>query len=617
MSISNGNAHVEFSYQQTTFSLPYANITSYESKPIYADDGYTIIRYEQTASGTALVSDNTASYASLQSALIAAPGKVGSVAVYVTTDGGTSTLLSATAPDSLNGPLMSLTVNEVHGRNSAVVSFTITVNTNADTENVNPILSHRWVSSFSLDASGHITRTVTGSLIVDLASANATLTPATGPSGTSGTAPWADLFRKAVNPIISNAGYWRRESQTYAYNEAGNALIYTIVDKQARTNLPDGVLTGTADFTYERSLSMKAWASLRFNCELQSDVGGDVRGLVNAAVVLAQSRIPNFKAVRFERLMVQEQEMLDKARLRFELNVMVPATDQDPASGTYNSIPLAAMIGRYFTVTRTCPWYPPAYGSSVAFDGTDGDGIAAKPQWYENGVSAKERGIVGSLPVASVIGVLSEACPAGTPTVTLVGGDSSIDDANALLNQGPFANLSKVSWNSNVQPSTVENVSTVTNVMTDTRMHRLQTLYTEGSDFVFQSGKASVVLEEVTTVKRTNNPPDRVFRPIPAGFVVVKDDWKVNFGDVDSSGNRSFIGVYTRVLKSYDSGGITTAGGYFTDSGRRQWWSPSQTVTSPLALGFDSTATFQDSTKTVLQNVQSQAYALGTPQAYA
>ena len=616
MSISNGNAYVEFTYGNSTYTLPYANVTSYDSKPVYADDGYTIIRYEQTVSGTALVADDVASYASLQADLIAAPGRVNSVAVYVTAEAGTSTLLSASYPDSLQGPLMSLTVNEVSGRRAAIVSFTITVNTNADPANLNPILSHRWISSFSLDAAGHITRTVTGSLIVDLASANGVTTPAPNSAGTSGTAPWADLFRKAINPIISGAGYWRRDSQTYAYNEQGNALIYTIVDRQARTNLPDGVLTGTADFTYERALSMKSWASLRFNCELQSDVGGDVRGLLNAAVVLAKSRIPNFAAARFDRLMVQEMEMLDKARLRFELSVMVPATNTDPASGQYNTVPLASMIGKYFTVARTCAWYPPPYGSSVAFDGTDGDGIAGKPQWYGNNVSAKSRGIAGNLPVAEIITVLSEACPAGTPTVTLVGGDSSIADANNALNQGPFATMPLVSWNTNTQPTTVENVQTVTSVNTDTRMHRMQTLYTEGSDFVFQAGKASVVLEEVTTVKRTNSPPERVFRPIPAGFVVVKDDWKVNFGDVDSSGNRSFIGVYTRTLKSYDGGG-STSNGYFTSSGRRQWWSPSSSVTAPVALGYDSGSNFQDATKTVLQSTTNQSYNVGTAQVYA
>ena len=82
MSISNGNAYVEFTYGNSTYTLPYANVTSYDSKPVYADDGYTIIRYEQTVSGTALVADDVASYASLQADLIAAPGRVNSVAMY-------------------------------------------------------------------------------------------------------------------------------------------------------------------------------------------------------------------------------------------------------------------------------------------------------------------------------------------------------------------------------------------------------------------------------------------------------------------------------------------------------------------------------------------------------
>jgi hypothetical protein len=148
-------------------------------------------------------------------------------------------------------------------------------------------------------------------------------------------------------------------------------------------------------------------------------------------------------------------------------------------------------------------------------------------------------------------------------------------------------------------------------------MHRMQTLYTEGTDFVFQTGKASVTLEEMTVVSRVNVPPIRTFRPIPAGFVVINDDWKVNHGDVDPAGQRTFIGVYTRTLRSYDGGGATSFG-YYTEGGRRQWWpsGANPSVAAPLALGYDGQTQLEASSVLSLGN-DAQAYQVGTPQDYA
>jgi hypothetical protein len=99
--------------------------------------------------------------------------------------------------------------------------------------------------------------------------------------------------------------------------------------------------------------------------------------------------------------------------------------------------------------------------------------------------------------------------------------------------------------------------------------------------------------------------------------MVVKDDWKVNHGDVDAGGHRTFIGIYTRTLQSYDSGG-STSNGYYTENGRRQWWptGANPSVAAPLTLGFDSTNQNPSSSVLSLGNA-SQAYQVGTPQDYA
>lgn len=116
-------------------------------------------------------------------------------------------------------------------------------------------------------------------------------------------------------------------------------------------------------------------------------------------------------------------------------------------------------------------------------------------------------------------------------------------------------------------------------------------------------------------MRRIGSPPNRVFRPIPAGFIVIGDDWKVNHGDVDPTGHRTFTGIYTRTLMAYDGGGATS-NGYSTVGGRRQWWSPTSSVGAPLTLGFDSSDQ-QPSTSVLNLGAAGFAYQLGSAQDYA
>ena len=608
MPISTGNAWVEFDWDGTTYELPYANVTSYEQKPVYAEDGYTLNRYEVTVQGSALVSDGTNTFTDLASKFKTGTGRVDRLRVRVTA-GSTEDLIDVSFPDTMRGPFLSITVTEISGRQACVVNFTAMAALSfSDNEagSSYPIISHRWTSRFSLDASGLVTRTVAGVLTVDLAATGTTSTiAADGTFGSvTGKRPWADLLRKAILPLASFGGTWRRESQTFAYNEAGNGLIYEVTDSQARTDLPDAAFTGTAEFTYERTRQALAFATLRFSCTLEGAVGGDVRNLIAAAIVLAQSRI-SFSQSIINRLVVTEQEMLKKAQVRLELDAQAPALAVTSPSVTQFSVPLANLIGRHFSVSRTCDWRPDAYGGE--------NGIAGIPHWYGNDASAKPYSLT-TVVVADVVSAITADCPAGVPTVAFLGDTSDFTAANAEIKVGPYSQpLSEFS--SAGQVNSVERQMTTTTARTQTRMHRLQTLYTQGSDFVFQAGKAAVVLEETTTVRRIGSPPTRVFRPIPAGFVVVNDDWKVNHGDVDPTGHRTFTGIYTRTLMAYDGGGATS-NGYSTVSGRRQWWSPTSSVGAPLTLGSDQTDQ-SPSTSVLNLGAASFAYQLGTAQDYA
>ena len=607
--MATGNAWIEFVYNGSTYQLPYSNVTSYEQKPVYAADNFTLDRYEVTIQGTCLIADGTNTYTDLATKFKTGTGRVDRFRLRVTSSGGTEDLIDVSHPDTMRGPFLSLNVTEISGRRACVVSFTAQAALSLSEGTVEPdypIISHRWTSSFRLDATGTVTRTVAGVLTVDLSATGASTTAAA--SGTvaavSGKAPWADLFRKAVSPAMSGPGYWRRESQTFAYNEAGNGLIYEVVDSQARTDLPDAAYTGTATFTYERNRQDMAFANLRFSCTLEGEVNGDVRSLIWAGVVLAETRI-SFSRSIIQRMTVTEEEMFKKAHVRLEIEARAPAIGVDTPGMSQAAVPLAQLVGKYFSVSRTCDWKPDEYGPGSL-------GVAGIPHWDSNDASAKPYN-AGTVAVADVVSVLVAGCTPGTPTTTFLGDTTDFTAANADINVGPYSDpLAEFTVAGKV--GTVERQSTTTNVSQATRMHRLQTLYTQGSDFVFQVGKPAVVIDEVTTIRRINTPPERVFRPIPAGFMVIGDDWKVNHGDVDPTGNRTFTGIYNRRLMAYDGGG-TTSNGYTTSGGIRQWWSPTQGVASPLTLGYPSLDQVPGSSVLALAP-QGAVYNVGSQQVY-
>lgn len=602
------STQVQFVYDSVTYTLPYVTLTQFDEKPEYSEDGQMLVHRAVTISGSSLIADSASLVTTLAPLFAKGTGQVTSVDVRV----NNNSLLSATFPDAKRGPQMSLSITEIQGTKTALATFTINAWIGREASKEFPVLTHRWVQGFTIDAAGHLTRTIRGSIMVDLSATGSWAQVANGPlaSDVVDLAPYADLMRYAVIPEIPDDGtVWRRDSQTYTYNESGTGLVYEITDVQGRLDVPDGAWTGTANFTYERSIAQLGHATMRFDCELEGPVDGDVRRLLWGAVVLCQSRIP-MRQVWIQRMTVQEMDMLRKAKIRFELEGWGMATSQDtPSSGTFPAVPLAAYVGRNFTVTRTCDAIVPPYGSETI-------GYYGIPHWKDNLLQAKQA-TPQDLKVASMTKVVvgGEGCTPSAPAIVFVTTDIGLDTLNSELIVGPFANTVQVSAGETQTNYSVSAASSFTNVNTKTRMHRLQTLYTEGSDFVFQIGKPVVTVSERMEVKRLNQPPERTFRPIPPGFVVVEDDWKVNFGTVDQNGNRAFTGVWTRELMSYDGGGVVS-NGYYTNAGLRQWWPTGGVVNSPLTQGYSG------STQVVGASVfpsgsTSQTYGLGSPQNYA
>ena len=160
-------------FENENYTIDNVNISSYEWRPIYAEDGFTLIRYEIHVSGSGLIADGLDTYGKLQNFNIGAVGRADYVGLFVVTPESYEYLFEVRYPDALRGPLVTINVTEISGVRAAICNFTVmaAIAYPGEIGAVDvpyPITSHRWTSRFSLDAAGHITRTVSGTLVVNL-----------------------------------------------------------------------------------------------------------------------------------------------------------------------------------------------------------------------------------------------------------------------------------------------------------------------------------------------------------------------------------------------------------------------------------------------------------------
>jgi len=126
------------------------------------------------------------------------------------------------------------------------------------------------------------------------------------------------------------------------------------------------------------------------------------------------------------RLVVTEQDMFKKAKIRFELEALSPAVGTDIVGVVNGSVPLAQYIGKFFTVGRSCPTYSDPYGPYK--------GVAGVPHWYGNGTSAKLNTTQPqTIAVSSCIAVITDYCGPGTPTISISIPDTELATAKIAM----------------------------------------------------------------------------------------------------------------------------------------------------------------------------------------
>lgn len=583
----------------TSYSVLTVFIDSYKAEPVLAADQNTPTAERITISGHGVVT--AADWDGLRTGLQSAGRRCNAVTLV---EGGTDLVKLERSTSSMGGPIVSLSASEIDGAGLALVRFEI-----SDERVLNdlPVAAHTWTQRIALDATGRMTRTIAGNLVVNRASSASTVQPADYENSSwTSTVPWADLFRRAAVPLDVPAGC-RRESQEYALDDRGTTLHYSVIDKQYAHNLPDGVRVGDMDFSYERTLENAAVANVTFTCDLEG--GLDLFGiptnaygltgnrlLVAAAVELSKTRInANLSTILIQRMRVTEKNILSGFAIRFELEAQIlPNSSVNPQVTTLQ--PLGSIIGRQFSVTRTTAQVDPYGVARPVYPGNAigeryvmvqhylrvaGANVTASPVNLSlvkaNPIDGTSPAPIPAIPMpkAQVV-VFGEAVDtatgigaagkgpstAGSPGLASVyileeNSAQTMEGMNYWVKEGKYAGArTDGNQSANATPGEI-----VTYVAASTRLHVktgftiASKMHNEGEDMIFQTSHPRVTVRERVEIVRVNKAPERVMRPLFAGSIAIEETWDVSLGKFDAQGNRQFVGVYERVSIMRDVGG--------------------------------------------------------------
>jgi hypothetical protein len=570
------------------FTFPGLQIEEYAQEAVYAEDNIHAIGQKFRIVGTCIVECGGAGndYETLRDSLKASNNRVYQVSIYGLT-GVNDELFDATKlNDDTGGPFVKISATHIYGANTAILRFEVTSQRSyVDSQTVT---SHRWTQRMSMDAAGHVTRTINGTLTVARGTSGSSTTAATK-AVWQGKEAYADLFRRAIVPPVIGEG-WRRESQDFALDSNSTMLTYSIVDKRLAYDLPDGVMVGDMEFSIERGINHSTYAVAKFSCDLEGsldlkDISGTTpnRKLIEAAVQLSKLRLNvDYKNTIVQNLRVTEKNLLSGFAIRYEMEAWITAASNPEQSGI---LTIPYMIGQKFTITRSVSRSVDSYGPAVTPTGSLEGPIAygMMPHWLANEIDGITPVDVEAteMPQATLFSVTGSNT-FGTVTVAVVAGTSGVAAMNELFS-GAFQGVQKQPARDAENYATiVPRTTSVTHTEYDSGIVRLSPMYVDTADFVFQTKKPEVRVRERVEVSRANQAPPKEIRPLPTNAYVKSEDWRVTSGKFDAQGQRMFTGIFERDYTLYDSGGVSGVGFYtFTTPGGadlRAWGAPNETL---------------------------------------
>jgi hypothetical protein len=616
---------------QSERTIKNVNIESYNCEPVLAEDNMTPVGARYQISGTAIL--DAEDWADIDASLSGNSTRL-EYAKMPNPSVPSSLLIDLSRQESdIGGPFIKITATQVVGSAVALVRFDISDQRSLCANQ--PVVSHVWTQTMAVDQVGRLTRTINGQMRVSRASQTTSVELAATNSWNT-RRPWADLYRAAILPALPAYG-WRRESQQFAYDITSTVLTYQVIDKQYLHDLPDGVRVGDMEFSYERTAQDAGIGTCQVVVELEGDqdLNGRANGfgnryLVKAAVELSKARInASYRSILVTRMRVTERQILSGFSIRFELEAQTfPAS----ASASAALVPLAFMVGQYFTVQRSTSRTISPYGSFVPFiigDDVTNVSYYMLPHWLEDATSDTKLngmncdGKTVDMPVADIV-TLTKANTYGDVTVIVTANAEGVPEMNQPFDGRYESSSVQTANNSDGYTQVVAHTVSLANVNARSNISRLSVMYTQGADVVIQTRKPEVRVRERLEICQANKAPARVMRPMPSGAILMHEDWNVTFGKFDAQGQRMFTGVYEREVMMYDAGGAQSANGFYAiTSGplvsARGWKAPNDAVVAPLSpLGTDASQVTTASIFVPFTNASFTDANYGVPaQAYA
>jgi len=577
------NAYITpFGTSGTQYTLLHVNIETWSSEVVLAEDNMTPIGSKMHVAGTAMMA--TADWDAVRTQLKLNATRL-AVASLPNPGGGDDMIAFTSGASNIGGPFCKLTGTQVVGSTVVLVRFEIDDQQDATGCN-NPIVATTWVQSMAIDATGRPTRTVRGTIRIARSSTASSTTPAL-PGAWSTTRPYADLFRFLAIPDLP--AKWRRESQEFAYDQMSTALVYQIVDKQYAHDLPDGVIVGDMDFSFERRAEDAGIGHCSFSCELEGSLALDGitgttgnRRLVEAAVQLSKTRInANYSSCIITRMRVTERSILSGYSIRFEVDA-----DVFPDNGSGAMVPLATMIGQAFTVTRSTTKEAPAYGAAALVDGAPKQYYMI-PHYVSNVINGMNCDGAADKAERATIVAFTGANAYGTVTVAVTAGATGVPAMNTLFTGRYSATQQQNANDNDGYVNIIAHNVAITSARYDSGICRLSPMYVDTGDFLFQTRKPSVLVSEKAESSRANIAPAKYMRPLPTGAFLVNDNFNCSFGKYDPQGQRLFSGVYERTYALYDLGG-NSGNGFTTQTAPsgaslRAWVPPNDVILPTLS----------------------------------
>jgi len=598
----------------------HVNIKSQTADPVFSDDGISIETVKHTITGTALISET--SEANFRTALLNArehltsqpiKGAATSIRVWLDFAGSgtnemSSGLNSATGEDGLDtkintstaqgrsvvyfgsmeddygAPSCSYSINEVYGTLTALVSFTITWHKIEPPANdvTYHVLSHTWTQEYTIDNAGSTTLVIDGQLRVRNFIDGQMNLGAFSTTGSRGANP--DRYRTLVMPTVPPN--YRVESMRWATDTTGCKLLYRITLKEYARPLPYPAKVGTGRFTYQRGLG-NMLGTKRFEGELEGDVNSDPRELLNSLIRIASSRISFGGAVgntdqtvdRIDSITVSENDIFSKRSISLSIiatgmqttsqfglddsegstgegfGLLKPFFSQDnlsvaPRPNEYGAQLISSVKRQLFL-----PWNP---DDSEGWDATEFPVATWRTatEWSGEDVALEFDE--------------TKFEEAASPPVEQDGEHTSDNITSTGHVKFPYGHVSGS-----------ESVTTKNNIVVVSSMHA------NASDRVYQSGSPEVYIESEYQISRAGKPPRRITLSKPNNGITLEESFIVSRGDVDANNNRTYIGVYRRVVRLLDN--ADASGFYITnvnipgwgEQTFTAWWPPNRSISSP------------------------------------